>query len=221
MHSRKKVSSSSSSITSTISTERIKYHNNNNSIAAITANPWAGNSGTSNTTSASPSVNNRVPWNSPVLPPRSTPTPPPASIGYSGTTAPVSTAPVFASSELPKPEQWLGNIVTSTGANVSAMPPPPSPSPRRAPHLSQHLRAHSLGSAETFLMHRASPHQMNGMQQQSMWPSAHNANGQVPAAHDPFDAEWAAIAARNHQITTNSTNPFITSNAVKTFEVHM
>jgi hypothetical protein len=68
---------------------------------------------------------------------------------------------------------------------------------------------------------------MNGMQQQqSMWTSAHNANGQVPATHDPFDAEWAAIAARNHRqasqtVTGSSTNPFITTAAVKTFEVHM
>jgi hypothetical protein len=68
---------------------------------------------------------------------------------------------------------------------------------------------------------------MNGtqQQQQSLWASAHNANGQVPAAHDPFDAEWAAIAARNQQagqsVTRNSTNPFITAAAVKTFEVHM
>lgn len=68
---------------------------------------------------------------------------------------------------------------------------------------------------------------MNGMQQQQpMWASAHNANGQVPATHDPFDAEWAAIAARNHQqagqsVTGNSTNPFISATAVKTFEVHM
>jgi hypothetical protein len=67
----------------------------------------------------------------------------------------------------------------------------------------------------------------NGIQQQqSMWPSAHNANGQLHATHDPFDAEWAAIAARNHQpagqsVTGSSTNPFINSAAVKTFEVHM
>jgi hypothetical protein len=63
-------------------------------------------------------------------------------------------------------------------------------------------------------------------QQQSTWASAHNANGQVPAMHDPFDAEWAAIAARNNRqsgqtVTGNSTNPFITSTTVKTFEVHM
>ncbi|XP_069686745.1 protein numb isoform X4 [Periplaneta americana] len=224
------VSSSGGSVSSTATSESVKFHNNNNN--SIATNPWSGNSATSSNRSASPNIiNNRVPWSSPVLPPRSTPTPPPTSTGYSGAPAPVTT--VFASGELPKPEQWLGNIVTSTTANAStssALPPSPSPSPspRRAPPLSQHLRAHSLGSAETFLMHRASPSQqmMNGMQQQSMWPSAHNANGQVPAAHDPFDAEWAAIAARNHRqashtMAANSTNPFITSSAVKTFEVHM
>jgi len=151
----------------------------------------------------------------------------------SGTPDPVTT--VFASSELPRPEQWLGNIVTSTTAASAGtqptLPPSPTPSPRRAPHLSQHLRAHSLGSAETFLMHRfgstiPSQHTNGMQQQQSMWASAHNANGQVPAAHDPFDAEWAAIAARNHRqaghtMTGNSTNPFINATTVKTFEVHM
>ena len=136
---------------------------------------------------------------------------------FTESTAPVTA--VFASTELPRPEQWLGNIVTSTtGANVETT----SPSPRRAPLLSQHLRAHSLGSAETFMVHRSSPlQQVNGVQQQSLWPSAHNANGQVSGVHDPFDAEWAAIAARNHRQAANSTNPFITPNTVKTFEVHM
>lgn len=151
---------------------------------------------------------------------------------YSGAPATVTT--VFASSDLPRPEQWLGNIVTSTTATRADtqpdLPPSPAPSPRRAPYLSQHLRAHSLGSAETFLMHRsgrAVPAQnINGtQQQQSMWAGTHNANGQLPASHDPFDAEWAAIAARNRQagntVTGNSTNPFISAAAVKTFEVHM
>lgn len=151
---------------------------------------------------------------------------------YSGAPAEVTT--VFASSDLPRPEQWLGNIVTSTTATSAgthpALPPSPAPSPRRAPYLSQHLRAHSLGSAETFLMHHSGPavrsQHMNGtQQQQSMWAGAHNANGQLPASHDPFDAEWAAIAARNrqagHAMTGNSTNPFISAAAVKTFEVHM
>lgn len=218
-------------------TDPVKCHNNNNnSIAGITTNLWTGNTGSvvpiSSNHSASPSILKKVPpWSSPVLPSRSTPTPPPTSIGYSGTPASITT--VIASSELPRPEQWLGNIVTSTTAASAgtqpALPPSPTPSPRRAPHLSQHLRAHSLGSAETFLMHSGSavPSQyMNGMQQQqSMWASAHNANGQVPATHDPFDAEWAAIAARNQQagqsVTGSSTNPFISATAVKTFEVHM
>ncbi|XP_021923293.1 protein numb isoform X2 [Zootermopsis nevadensis] len=232
-------STSSGTVPSAVPLDAVKYHNNNNnSIAATATNPWIGNSGSTVPSSSSPTaspniLNNRVPWSSPVLPPHSTPTPPPASTGYSGPSAPVTS--VFASSELPKPEQWLGNVVTSTtGASAGtrpALPNSPSPSPRRAPYLSQHLRAHSLGSAETFLTHRsgssvASQH-MNGMQQQqSTWASAHNANGQVPVTHDPFDAEWAAIAARNHQeagqtVTGNSTNPFINSTTIKTFEVHM
>ncbi|XP_033610966.1 protein numb isoform X3 [Cryptotermes secundus] len=229
-------STSSGVVSSAEPTDSVKYHNNNNN--SIAANPWTGNTGSmgpvSRNHSASPSILHKVPpWSSPVLPSRSTPTPPPTSIGYSGTPASITT--VIASSELPRPDQWLGNIVTSTTAASAgtqpALPPSPAPSPRRAPHLSQHLRAHSLGSAETFLMHHsgsAVPSQyMNGMQQQQpMWASAHNANGQVPATHDPFDAEWAAIAARNHQqagqsVTGNSTNPFISATAVKTFEVHM
>ncbi|GFG37451.1 hypothetical protein Cfor_07174 [Coptotermes formosanus] len=230
-------STASGSVSPAAPSDTVKYNNsssnNNNTdgstVAGITTNPWAGSS-----PPTSPNMlNNRVQWSSPVLPSGSTPKPhPPTSTGYSGAPAPVTT--VFASSDLPKPEQWLGNIVTSTSATSAgtqpALPPSPAPSPRRAPYLSQHLRAHSLGSAETFLMHHSGPavptQHINGtQQQQSMWAGAHNANGQLPAPHDPFDAEWAAIAARNRQagntVTGNSTNPFISAAAVKTFEVHM
>lgn len=236
-------SDSSGNVSSAAPSDSVKYNNSSSSsnnidgttVTVITTNPWTGSSGVvpSSSPPASPNIlNNRVPWSSPVVPSGSTPTPSTTNTGYSGAPATVTT--VFASSDLPKPEQWLGNIVTSTTATRADtqpdLPPSPAPSPRRAPYLSQHLRAHSLGSAETFLMHRsgrAVPAQhINGtQQQQSMWAGAHNANGQLPAPHDPFDAEWAAIAARNRQagntVTGNSTNPFISAAAVKTFEVHM
>lgn len=39
---------------------------------------------------------------------------------------------------------------------------------------------------------------------------------------DPFDAEWAAVATRNDAIeAAASTNPFVVSNTVKAFEVHL
>ncbi|XP_046470798.1 protein numb isoform X1 [Neodiprion pinetum] len=79
------------------------------------------------------------------------------------------------------------------GSVTGAVSPVPT-SPRRAPAL--HLRAHSLGSAagsQTF------------------------ASRGGPA--DPFDAEWAEIAARNLQQST--TNPFIMSNATQAFQVQL
>lgn len=114
----------------------------------------------------------------PPTPPATPPLPPPPAV-----------------QDLPRPEQWLGKVAAVTLATNS-----PTPA-RRAPLLS-HLRAHSLGSAETYYTH-------------------HNANG---TSHDPFDAEWAAIASRNGQ--QRNTNPFLsgtttTTTAVKAFEVHM
>lgn len=111
-------------------------------------------------------------------------------------TPPLPASPLPAVRDLPRPEQWLGKVSHTLGAS-------PTP-PRRAPNLA-HLRAHSLGSAETYYSH-------------------HNANG----THDPFDAEWAAIASRNGQ-QQRSTNPFLTGNnsvssaqtPVKAFEVQM
>ncbi|XP_071454469.1 protein numb isoform X4 [Hetaerina americana] len=124
-------------------------------------------------------------------------------------------------------------------ATQQAQPPPPSNcsngvnnnvnsnnncssgTPRRAPHLS-HLRAHSLGSAETFLGAQGSA---------TAWWSGSGDEGH--GGHDPFDAEWAAIAARNHRaaaaaaaaVTSQGggplgTNPFA-QNVVKAFEVQM
>lgn len=122
-------------------------------------------------------------WTPVIAPARGVPPTPPA------------TPPLPAIRDLPRPEQWLGKVAAVTLATNS-----PTPA-RRAPLLS-HLRAHSLGSAETYYTH-------------------HNANG---TSHDPFDAEWAAIASRNGE--QRNTNPFLsgpTTNAtpVKAFEVHM
>lgn len=127
-------------------------------------------------------------WPSPSPLARGAPPTPPA-------TPPLPASPLPAVRDLPRPEQWLGKVAAVTLAGNSPTPP------RRAPLLSHHLRAHSLGSAETYYSH-------------------HNANG----TSDPFDAEWAAIASRNGQQRGRSTNPFLSGNSatpVKAFEVQM
>ncbi|XP_039284273.1 protein numb isoform X3 [Nilaparvata lugens] len=117
-------------------------------------------------------------------------------------------SPLPAVRDLPRPEQWLGKVSAVT---LGASPTPP----RRTPGLA-HLRAHSLGSAESYYAH-------------------HTRTNGTGTGQDPFDAEWAAIAARNGQTDgeqrTNghqprSTNPFLaasspTAQPVKAFEVHM
>lgn len=77
-------------------------------------------------------------------------------------------------SNLPKPDQWLGQIVNSTSPVLGKMD---GTSPRRAPALGVHSRAMSLDSSGAF-----------------------------QRTTDPFDAEWADIAAK-----TNPTNPFLAS----------
>nr|CAD7595551.1 unnamed protein product [Timema genevievae] len=159
--------------------EETKMNNNNNS---TTAHLFGG------VTLAGP----RVSWGSPILPPRATPTPPPPPPPPQPPTSTTVVGPVtsvYPRTELPRPDQWLGNVVSSTSVHS-----------RRPPPLS-HLRTHSLGSAETF----------------------HNANGGPYVPRDPFDAEWAAIAARNQQqAAASNTNPFIAPpTAVKAFEVQM
>nr|CAD7571506.1 unnamed protein product [Timema californicum] len=160
--------------------EETKMNNNNNS---TTAHLFGG------VTLAGP----RVSWGSPILPPRATPTPPPPppppQQPPTSTTVVGPVTSVYPRTELPRPDQWLGNVVSSTSVHS-----------RRPPPLS-HLRTHSLGSAETF----------------------HNANGGPYVPRDPFDAEWAAIAARNQQqAAASNTNPFIAPpSAVKAFEVQM
>lgn len=156
-----------------------------------------------------------IPVNNPVATPKSTsPSASIASVSSSLSTAIVSDVsgicpipipttpvqPVGAACTLPKPEQWLGSI-------TQAVPTPPvtlpqsmtstshaSTSPRRAPPL--HARALSLGSAA-----------MSGQASRG-GPS------------DPFDAEWAEIAARNLRQST-TTNPFVVPNATQAFQVQL
>ncbi|XP_066592147.1 protein numb isoform X2 [Prorops nasuta] len=116
-------------------------------------------------------------------------------------TAPVQ--PVSTATPLPKPEQWLGSITGSVPAAVQStspvpVPPPPPPPPptstRRPPPL--HARALSLGSAAmSQVASRGGP-------------------------SDPFDAEWAEIAARNLR-QSSTTNPFIMPNATQAFQVQL
>ncbi|XP_023315342.1 protein numb isoform X3 [Trichogramma pretiosum] len=133
-------------------------------------------------------------------------------------TTPVTTSsiPVAAvqaiqsTGNLPNPEQWLGSVTTQVAAAAAASnsaptttsvsqvqaPPlvPPAVAPRRAPPL--HSRAMSLGSTQA--------------------PSAAPRSG--PA--DPFDAEWAEIAARNLR-QASLTNPFIVPNTTQAFQVQL
>ncbi|XP_025157619.1 protein numb isoform X2 [Harpegnathos saltator] len=79
-----------------------------------------------------------------------------------------------------------------TGSVPSPVPQVPV-SPRRAPPL--HARAHSLGSAAMSQASRGGP-------------------------SDPFDVEWAEIAARNLR-QASTTNPFIMPNATQAFQVQL
>lgn len=115
----------------------------------------------------------------------------------------------FSSTSTNQTISSLKNIsVNATDTNTSSLPKPDqwlgkivnsaSPSSvgidgaatRRSLAMSVHSRAMSLDSAETF-----------------------------PPKSDPFDAEWAAIAARQN---TNSTNPFLSSSTTpQAFQVHL
>ncbi|XP_033216650.1 protein numb isoform X2 [Belonocnema kinseyi] len=100
---------------------------------------------------------------------------------------------VQSSVDLPKPEQWLGSVTGSVPPpSVQSVPPIPS-SPRRAPPL--HARAQSLGSSAL-------------SQTSTRGPT------------DPFDAEWAEIAARNLR-QASQTNPFIMPNTTQAFQVQL
>ncbi|XP_043792153.1 protein numb isoform X4 [Apis laboriosa] len=99
---------------------------------------------------------------------------------------------VSTTTALPKPEQWLGSITSSVPPSVQS-PSQGQISPRRAPPL--HARALSLGSAAMNQATRTGP-------------------------SDPFDAEWAEIAARNLR-QSSTTNPFIMPNATQAFQVQL
>ncbi|XP_011500063.1 PREDICTED: protein numb [Ceratosolen solmsi marchali] len=99
--------------------------------------------------------------------------------------------PVASTRNLPKPEQWLGNVTTQATEAVPAN----SATPRRAPPL--HTRAMSLGST-------------------GMSPNA----TRTGVTGDPFDAEWAEIAARNLR-QASTTNPFIVPNTTQAFQVQL
>nr|XP_023020171.1 protein numb isoform X1 [Leptinotarsa decemlineata] len=95
---------------------------------------------------------------------------------------------VSSTSTLPKPEQWL-EIVNSSSPSPARMD---GTSPRRTPSLKAHSRAVSLDTgSESF-----------------------------PASkEDPFDAEWADLAAKQN---TNNTNPFLTNNVTpKAFQIQL
>lgn len=99
--------------------------------------------------------------------------------------------PLSTAAGLPKPEQWLGSITGSVPSPGAQQVPA---SPRRAPPL--HARAHSLGSAAMGQASRGGP-------------------------SDPFDVEWAEIAARNLRQSTTTTNPFIMPNTTQAFQVQL
>ncbi|XP_066155223.1 protein numb-like isoform X1 [Euwallacea fornicatus] len=99
-----------------------------------------------------------------------------ASVTSSQSTSPNSSITSSTMATLPKPEQWLGQIVKSTSPVPGRMD---GSSPRRTSSFGSHSRAMSLDSAsETF----------------------------KPKQPDPFDAEWADMAARQGQANTN---PFL------------
>lgn len=108
--------------------------------------------------------------------------------------------PVPASNNLPKPEQWLGTVTSSVPVSepsdtVPAILPAPQ-SVRRGPPL--HSRALSLGSASMSSPSRG-------------------------GTNDPFDAEWAEVAAKNlrQAAAASTTNPFIMPNATQAFQVQL
>lgn len=92
------------------------------------------------------------------------------------------TLSISSVASLPKPDQWLGQIVNSTTPVPGKMD---GTSPRRTPSFTSHMRAMSLDSADTY--------------PRSSQP-------------DPFDAEWATrqnAKSTNPFLNSNSTpQPF-------------
>ncbi|XP_029164997.1 protein numb isoform X4 [Nylanderia fulva] len=175
--------------------------------APSTASPAFSTASTSSLGNTSTSAVNRspIPISSAMTPKTSSPSASVASVSSalsistdvgqvsSATSVPTALVqPLSTAAGLPKPEQWLGSI---TGSVPSPGSQQVAASPRRAPPL--HARAHSLGSAA-----------MQGQASRG-GPS------------DPFDVEWAEIAARNLRQSTATTNPFIMPNATQAFQVQL
>ncbi|XP_050310938.1 protein numb isoform X2 [Anthonomus grandis grandis] len=95
---------------------------------------------------------------------------------------------------LPKPEQWLGQIVKRTspvpGRHMDGT------APRRTPSFGTHSRAMSLDSAPLT---------------------------ETSSSKDPFDAEWVDIAARQSgNVAGTSTNPFLNpATSPNTFQIQL
>ncbi|XP_020278352.1 protein numb isoform X2 [Pseudomyrmex gracilis] len=143
-----------------------------------------------------------IPINSVITPKTSSPTTSVASVSSALST---STDVVPVSSTTGIPTSLVQPLSTAAGlpkpeqwlGSITSSVPSPVPqqtSPRRAPPL--HARALSLGSAA-----------MSGQASRS-GPS------------DPFDVEWAEIAARNLR-QASTTNPFIMPNATQAFQVQL
>jgi len=120
------------------------------------------------------------------------------------------------------------SIVTLPNTTSKAIP---MAAPRHnSPNLSQ-LRSQSLGSADAFAESKASTafnwNNQTPTNVTNIWRngSAYQTNSihqTMQSSHDPFDAEWAALASRHQSNHQRSTNPFTQTTApVKAFEVQM
>lgn len=121
--------------------------------------------------------------------------------------------------QLPKPEQWLGQVAqltlggsdaaTEQQASTSSSCGSP-PTAKKTPSLAMHARAYSLSSAETVLG-RAS------------------AAASAEKSADAFIIDWASLAVETPKPPNKNTNPFLSSpcsnssaeQPIKTFEVQM
>nr|XP_012229045.1 PREDICTED: protein numb isoform X1 [Linepithema humile] len=149
---------------------------------------------------STPAVNRSpIPINSAITPKTNSPSTSTASVSPASTT---DVAQVSSATGIPT--ALVQPLSTAAGlpkpeqwlGSITGSVPSPAPqqtSPRRAPPL--HARAHSLGSAAMSQTSRGGP-------------------------SDPFDVEWAEIAARNLRQST-TTNPFIVPNATQAFQVQL
>lgn len=108
---------------------------------------------------------------------------------------------------------------------------PVAPPRKSSPNFSQ-LRSQSLDNHEPPLRTSNSWNKTTAPSlstQAAPWTNGHrkcNKTSSLDNAmphHDPFDASWASLATRNQEsnIPPKSTNPFISTSAVKAFEVKM